>query len=163
PASAELLQAARAAADRTGAILVFDEVMTSRLGHGGLQAVMGVTPDLTTFGKYLGGGLSFGALGGRADLMDRFDPSREAFLPHSGTFNNNVLMMAGALAGITKVISAEAIARVNALGDRLRERLEAAAAQADVPLRVTGYGSLLGLHFQAERPDHPGSARTPAG
>lgn len=163
PATAEFLRAARAAADRTGAVLIFDEVMSSRLGYGGLQAEMGVTPDLTTFGKYLGGGLSFGALGGRADLMDRFDPSREDFLPHSGTFNNNVLMMAAALAGISHVLTREAIARVNALGDLLRTRLEAAAARAGVPLCVTGYGSLLGLHYQTERPNHPGAARTPVG
>ena len=68
--------------------------MTSRLSTGGLQQVLGITPDLTTLGKYLGGGLAFGAFGGRADLMQRFDPSRADALPHAGTFNNAVLTMA---------------------------------------------------------------------
>jgi glutamate-1-semialdehyde 2,1-aminomutase len=57
-----------------GALLIFDEVMTSRLAPGGLQAVYGVAPDMTTLGKYVGGGLSFGAFGGSAEVMRRFDP-----------------------------------------------------------------------------------------
>ena len=65
----------------TASLLVFDEVMTSRLSPGGLQQAIGVTPDLTTLGKYLGGGLTFGAFGGRADLMARFDPTRADALP----------------------------------------------------------------------------------
>ena len=71
------LRALRAATERVGALLIFDEVMTSRLAPGGLQSVHGVKPDLTTFGKYIGGGMSFGAFGGRADIIDMFDPRRE--------------------------------------------------------------------------------------
>ncbi len=153
------LQAARQAADETGALLIFDEVMTSRLDYGGLQGATGVTPDLTTFGKYLGGGLSFGALGGRQHLMARFDPGHAEPLPHSGTFNNNVLMMAAALAGITEVLTREAIDRTNALGDRLRGRLEAIALKTGLPLQVTGRGSMLGLHFQPRRPTHAAEVR----
>jgi glutamate-1-semialdehyde 2,1-aminomutase len=88
PGEAEFLQAVRQATAAHGILLVFDEVMTSRLSTGGLQQVLGITPDLTTFGKYLGGGLAFGAFGGRADLMSRFDPSRADAIPHGGTFNN---------------------------------------------------------------------------
>jgi glutamate-1-semialdehyde 2,1-aminomutase len=163
PADREFLQAARQAADETGAVLVFDEVMTSRLAYGGLQSAVGVTPDITTFGKYLGGGLSFGAIGGKAAFMGRFDPAHERPLPHSGTFNNNVLMMAGALAGLRHVLTREAIARVNALGDRLREGLEEAGRKIGIPLCVTGRGSMLTLHFQSDRPTHAGAVRTPAG
>ena len=76
-----------------GAVLIFDEVMTSRLAVGGAQALLGITPDMTTLGKYLGGGLSFGAFGGRADLMATFDPARGG-LSHAGTFNNNAFTMA---------------------------------------------------------------------
>src|SRR3546814_20607193 len=76
PARAEVVAAVRAATAKHGVVLVFDEVMSSRLAPGGFQSVLGVTPDMMTMGKYLGGGLSFGAFGGRRDLMERFDTSR---------------------------------------------------------------------------------------
>ncbi len=85
------------------ALLILDEVMTSRLATGGLQAALGIKPDLTTLGKYLGGGLGFGAFGGRADVMAMFDPREKGSLRHAGTFNNNTLTMAAGLAGITQV------------------------------------------------------------
>ena len=77
--------------------------MTSRLALGGRQAQLGITPDLTTLGKYFGGGLSFGAFGGRRELMERFDPRRADALGHAGTFNNNVLTMAAGLAGLREL------------------------------------------------------------
>src|SRR4029077_9564788 len=128
-------------------LLVFDEVMTSRLSTGGLQQVVGVTPDLTTLGKYLGGGFAFGAFGGRADLMRRFDPSRPEALPHAGTFNNAVLTMAAGAAGLTQVYTAREVERLNALGDRLRDRLNAFASEHELEFCATGYGSMVGLHF----------------
>jgi len=79
--------------------LIFDEVMTSRLSPGGLQKKLGVIPDMTTLGKYIGGGMSFGAFGGRRDIMELFDPTKPDSLPHAGTFNNNVLTMAAGVAG----------------------------------------------------------------
>src|SRR5581483_11941565 len=100
PAEPAFLRALRTATEAHGVLLVFDEVMTSRLAAGGMQAVLGIRPDLTTFGKYLGGGLAFGAFGGRSDLMSRFDPSRPDALPHAGTFNNAVLTMAAGAAGL---------------------------------------------------------------
>ena len=84
PASSAFLEALRQAASRHGAILIFDEVMTSRLSAGGLQAKLDIVPDLTTLGKYIGGGMSFGALGGRADLMANFDSGRPGSWAHSG-------------------------------------------------------------------------------
>ena len=128
PGERAFLQALRDATAAHGVLLVFDEVMTSRLSTGGLQAALGITPDLTTLGKYLGGGLAFGAFGGRADLMSRFDPSRPDALPHAGTFNNAVLTMAAGAAGLTRVYTAEEVERLNGLGDRLRDRLNAFAA-----------------------------------
>jgi glutamate-1-semialdehyde 2,1-aminomutase len=142
PGEEGFLSSLREAATEHGALLVFDEVMTSRLSTGGMQQVLGITPDLTTFGKYLGGGLAFGAFGGRADLMSRFDPSREHALPHAGTFNNAVLTMAAGAAGL-ELYDAQAVARVNGLGDRLRDRLNA----IDAEISATGYGSLVGIHF----------------
>ncbi len=147
PGEPDFLRALRDATAAHDVLLVFDEVMTSRLATGGLQQVVGVTPDLTTFGKYLGGGLAFGAFGGRADLMRRFDPSRAAALPHGGTFNNAVLTMAAGAAGLTQVYTAAEVARLNALGDSLRDRLNGFAAEHDLEFCATGYGSMVGLHF----------------
>ena len=89
PATADFLTMLRVETTRVGALLILDEVMTSRLSPGGLQAVRGIKPDLTTLGKYIGGGMSFGAFGGRADLIDRFDPRRADALPHAGTFKKS--------------------------------------------------------------------------
>jgi glutamate-1-semialdehyde 2,1-aminomutase len=146
PGERAFLETLREATAANDVVLVFDEVMTSRLSTGGLQQALGITPDLTTFGKYLGGGLAFGAFGGRTELMGRFDPSRADALPHAGTFNNAVLTMAAGAAGLGIYTQAE-VARLNALGDRLRDRLNAFAAANDVELTATGYGSLVGLHF----------------
>jgi glutamate-1-semialdehyde 2,1-aminomutase len=148
PGERPFLEALRVATAEHGVLLVFDEVMTSRLSTGGLQEVLGIAPDLTTFGKYLGGGLAFGAFGGRADLMQRFDPSRPDALPHAGTFNNAVLTMAAGAAGLAVYTQAE-VDRLNGLGDRLRDRLNAFAAANDVGFTATGYGSLVALHFAA--------------
>jgi glutamate-1-semialdehyde 2,1-aminomutase len=147
PGAPAFLRALRDATAAAGVLLVFDEVMTSRLSTGGMQQVLGIVPDLTTFGKYLGGGLAFGAFGGRADLMGRFDPSRPGALPHAGTFNNAVLTMAAGVAGLTQVYTESEVARLNALGDRLRDRLNAFAAEGDLEFCASGYGSLVGLHF----------------
>jgi glutamate-1-semialdehyde 2,1-aminomutase len=148
PGEPAFLEALRAATAEHGVLLVFDEVMTSRLSTGGLQQVLGIAPDLTTFGKYLGGGLAFGAFGGRRDLMQRFDPSRADALPHAGTFNNAVLTMAAGAAGLGVYTPAE-VERLNGLGDRLRNRLNAFAAANAAAFTSTGYGSLVGLHFTA--------------
>jgi glutamate-1-semialdehyde 2,1-aminomutase len=146
-ATVEFLQALRAACTKHGIVLIFDEVMTSRLSPGGLQLRTGVTPDMTTFGKYLGGGASFGAFGGRAELMVRFDPSRPDAVSHAGTFNNNVVSMAAGLAGLRELYTPVAAERLNAAGDRLRENLNALAARHDAPLQLLGVGSIMAVHF----------------
>src|SRR4051794_18117321 len=147
PGEPAFLQRLRDVTAEREALLVFDEVMTSRLAPGGMQEVLGIHADLTTFGKYLGGGLAFGAFGGRADLMVRFDPSREHAFQHAGTFNNAVLTMAAGVVGLTEVYTPDEVARLNALGDRLRARLNGVGDW----LRVTGYGSMIGLHTDEER------------
>jgi glutamate-1-semialdehyde 2,1-aminomutase len=147
PGERTFLAALREATAAHDVVLVFDEVMTSRLSTGGLQLALGVRPDLTTLGKYIGGGFAFGAFGGRADLMGRFDPSRSHALPHAGTFNNAVVTMAAGAAGLTQVYSAAEVERLNSLGDRLRERLNAFARDAGLAFLTTGYGSMVGLHF----------------
>ncbi len=131
---------------RVGALLILDEVMTSRLAPGGLQSVAGVKPDLTTLGKYIGGGMSFGAFGGRAEIMDLFDPRRPDALPHAGTFNNNILTMTAGLAGLTDVYTPEAARQLNSRGENLRERLNALCRAAKAKLQFTGLGSMLAVH-----------------
>jgi glutamate-1-semialdehyde 2,1-aminomutase len=146
PGRPEFLRALRHGASDSGALLIFDEVMTSRLSPGGLQQALGIEPDLTTLGKYLGGGLSFGAFGGRQDVMEQFDPRRPDALPHAGTFNNNVLSMAAGLAGLTRVFTPAAADRLNARGDALRSRLNVACQERGVQFQFTGIGSMMCAH-----------------
>ena len=147
PGDPTFLRALREATTAHGVLLVFDEVMTARLSRGGMQELHAIDPDLTTLAKFVGGGLSFGAIGGRGDLMRRFDPSRPDALQHGGTFNNDVLTMAAGAAGLTQVLTDEEISRLNTLGARLRDRLNAFSAERELAFCATGYGSLVGLHF----------------
>lgn len=133
-----------AAAHEAGALFIADEVMTSRLSPSGACAMMGITPDLMTLGKYLGGGASFGAFGGRADLMARFDPASVGALPHAGTFNNNALSMSAGLAGLCEVLDAATLIDLNCRGDRLRDALNEVIAKYG--WCATGVGSMIGLH-----------------
>jgi glutamate-1-semialdehyde 2,1-aminomutase len=149
PGEQEFLTVLRAATSDVGALLIFDEVMTSRTGAGGMQARLAITPDLTTLGKYIGGGSSFGAFGGRFDVMAQFDPSRPGALPHAGTFNNNVASMAAGHAGLTKVYPAEVAEWHTARGDELRRQLCRVFQAVAAPFQATGVGSLLALHATA--------------
>jgi len=147
PASDEFLRMLREETRQAGSLLVFDEVMTSRLSPSGLHGALGIVPDLVTLGKYLGGGLSFGAFGGAARIMERFDPARPDALAHAGTFNNNVLTMAAGMAGLTKVLTPERSLAFNAGGDALRERMNAAIAKRGLRVHVSGRGSMMNVHF----------------
>jgi glutamate-1-semialdehyde 2,1-aminomutase len=146
PGDPEFLSGLRETTRQAGALLIFDEVMTSRTGSGGLQARLGILPDLTTLGKYIGGGASFGAFGGRADVMGLFDPGRPGALPHAGTFNNNVISMAAGHVGLTEVYTPETAEWHTARGDRLRAELARTFRDAGAPFQVTGVGSLLAVH-----------------
>jgi len=138
-----------------GALLLFDEVMTSRHSAGGLQKLRGITPDLTTLGKYMAGGMSFGAFGGRGDVMDLFDAHRPAALVHSGTFNNNVMSMAGGMVAMGDIFDAAAADALFARGEQLRSRLNGICEQRAVDMHFSGLGSMLQPHFRPgpiERP-----------
>jgi glutamate-1-semialdehyde 2,1-aminomutase len=149
PATREFLAALRTLASDSGAILIFDEVMTSRLAPGGLQQVHGITPDMTTLGKYVGGGMSFGAFGGRGDLMAWFDPRRKDGFQHAGTFNNNVLTMNAGYVGLTEVYTPARAVALNRFGDGLRERLNAIVRRHGLAMQFTGIGSMIGVHMTA--------------
>ncbi|HEY1301798.1 MAG TPA: aspartate aminotransferase family protein [Stellaceae bacterium] len=151
PAERDFLAGLRRLADETGALLIFDEVMTSRLAPGGLQEAHGILPDLTTLGKYIGGGMSFGAFGGRTDIMARFDPRRGDAFQHAGTFNNNVLTMNAGFVGLTEIYTPERARALNDWGDRLRARLNATVARHELKMQFTGIGSMMSVHM-TDRP-----------
>ena len=130
-----------------GVILIFDEVMTSRLGPGGYQGVCGVAPDMMSLGKYVGGGLTFGAFGGKAAIMEHFDPSKPGHLSHAGTFNNNVLTMAAAIVGLRDIYTLEKAIAMNEAGNALRTRLNGTLAKHGIAGQITGYGSMMMLHL----------------
>jgi len=159
PADGAFLRALREASRDTGALLIFDEVMTSRQTAGGLQGYHHVTPDLATFGKYLGGGLTFGAFGGRADIMDRFDPGRPDAWAHAGTFNNNILTMTAGYVGLSEIYTPQAADAFFDRGNAFRESLAAAVAAIDIPVRITGLGSMMAFHFAHQAPTAPGGTR----
>ncbi|WPZ34859.1 aminotransferase class III-fold pyridoxal phosphate-dependent enzyme [Thalassobaculum sp. OXR-137] len=158
PGSEAFLKALRSATQETGALLIFDEVMTSRLSPTGLHGLLGITPDLISLGKYLGGGLSFGAFGGRADILAKFDPRQPGAWPHAGTFNNNVFTMSAGLAGLTHVYTPERAISLNADGDAMRARLQKAIEDRGLPLAMTGRGSMMALHAGRTAPTSPPEA-----
>ena len=146
-ADREFLAMLRDESKRHGFVLIFDEVMTSRLAPGGLQSKLGITPDMTSFGKYLGGGMSFGAFGGADWIMRRFDPTVDGSFVHSGTYNNNTLTMAAGVAGLRDVYTPEACADLNFRGDRLRERTNVVFHRHGVAMQMLGQGSLNVIHM----------------
>ena len=132
-----------------GIVLIFDEVISFRVGPGGAQGKYGGDPDLTAFGKIMGGGLPVGAVGGRAAIMALLDPTRGTpAVASGGTFSANPLTMAAGLAAMTRM-TPEAYARLDALGERLRTRATAAFAAAGVPGQLTGDGSLFRILLTA--------------
>jgi len=150
PADREFLAGLRAEAARHGIVFILDEVQSFRLSRGGAQALFGIRPDLTTFGKIIGGGFPVGAFGGRRDIMGLFDASSGAArIPHAGTFNGNPITMAAGIATLEQ-LTESAFAWLNGSGDRLRERLRKLGAKHGVPMQVTGIGSMFKIHFSAE-------------
>ncbi len=147
PATAEYLEMLRRVTQDNGMLLVFDEVISFRLGYGGAQVELGVTPDLTTLAKIIGGGFPIGAVAGKEDVMAVFDPRQgKPLAPHGGTFNANpISMVAGAAA--MELMTPEEFERLNTLGARARKGIAKAFADAGIEGQVTGDGSLLRLHM----------------
>lgn len=149
PATPVFLQTLRRLCTEANALLMIDEVMTSRLAPHGLAARHGIVADMTTLGKYIGGGMPFGAFGGRKDIMALFDP-RHGALAHSGTFNNNVVTMAAGLAGLTRLYPPAAAGALAERGEAMRERLNSLCSAAGVAMQFTGVGSVMNSHFTAD-------------
>ncbi len=148
----------RAECNRVGALLIFDEVITGfRLGWGGAQEAFGITPDLTCFGKVIGGGLNVGAFGGRADLMDHLAPLGPVY--QAGTLSGNPLATAAGLAALG-LCDHDAYAWLIGQAERLAAGFRGALDAAGIPAVVTTAGPLLGLHLGSTAPTTYAEART---
>ncbi len=159
PADIEFAQTVFAEARKVGAVVVADEVMTSRHGAHGMFDLLGLKADITTFGKYIGGGFSFGAFGGRADLLDQFDTSPEANrdrpISHAGTFNNNISSMTAGCVVLGDVFTVDDAIAHTARGEDFRKSVAAVLARHKLPVSVSGFGSMMSLHALAQVPQTP--------
>jgi glutamate-1-semialdehyde 2,1-aminomutase len=136
-----------------GALLIFDEVMTGfRLAKGGAQERFGITPDLSTFGKVIGGGLPVGAFGGRAEIMDYLAPLGPVY--QAGTLSGNPLAMAAGIANLQELLAGNAYEQLEQLGAQLEAGMKDAAAQARVPMQFNRYGSMFCGYFTPEPVHH---------
>lgn len=150
PASPEFIAMLEDFTTSSGALLIVDEVISFRMARGGAQEMLGVKPDLTTFGKIIGGGMPIGAVAGRADVMEVFDSTQgKPQVPQSGTFTAHPLTMAAGREMMT-VYDGEEIDRLNALGNTTRAQLREALAQSGIGGQVTGESSLFLISFTDE-------------
>jgi glutamate-1-semialdehyde 2,1-aminomutase len=146
PADREFLHAAQDLARQYGALFIADEVMTFRLEYGGVQQGYGISPDLTTFAKIIGGGFPVGAFGGRTEVMSLFDARNPNAVYQSGTFNGNAITTVAGIAAMN-LFPHDEVARINALGDQLRIGIAQALHSRGLPGVTTGYGSMIGVHL----------------
>ena len=146
------LQHLRALCTQHGALLILDEVMTGfRVALGGAQAHYGIAPDLTTFGKIIGGGMPVGAYGGRRELMEQISPAGPIY--QAGTLSGNPVAMAAGLAMLELIQAPGFHDRLAGATAKLCEGMEAAAREAGVPLTTTRVGAMFGLFFTDQRVD----------
>lgn len=152
PASNDYIEAIYKWTRENNALMCFDEVVTLRVNYCGAQERYSVRPDLTALGKMIGGGFPVGALAGRTDVMEVFDPRKQRKrFPHSGTFSANpVSMTAGQIA--MKLFDQEAVFKLNALTQRAIKQIEEAIKIADVPISLTGAGSMFRIHLKEKAP-----------
>jgi len=143
---ARFLKRLRELTAEQGTVLIFDEVVTGfRVGSGGAQGVFGIRPDLTTFGKIIGGGLPIGAVGGRRALMQRLAPVGDVY--HGGTFAGHPLSMAAGIATLKELRAHPPYAALERLAQRLTDGLVRFARQSGVPIQVNRFGSMLTVFF----------------
>ena len=150
--TAAFLQTMRAVCTQHGAVLIFDEVMTGfRVALGGAQALYGITPDLSTFGKVIGGGMPMGAFGGRRDIMEMLAPLGPVY--QAGTLSGNPVAVAAGLTTLNLVRAEGFHARLGATTTRLMQGLTEAAARHGVAFSAQSVGGMFGLYFRASVPN----------
>jgi len=136
----------RAACTREGALLIFDEVMTGfRLAKGGVQEIENISPDLTTLGKIIGGGLPVGAFGGRAEIMDLVAPLGPVY--QAGTLSGNPLALAAGIASLRLLEETDPYARLERMGSQVRDAVLSAARTRGIPIQVPQAGSMFSVFF----------------
>ena len=151
----KFLQMLRRMTKEVGAMLIFDEVKTARLGPAGTQGMLGIDPDLTTLGKFIGGGLPTGAFGGSAEVMAHYNPRQNGSLAHAGTFNNNVCSMAAGCAALSKIYTPQRAAEFLEWSEAFRLSLNDMFASKAVPMYANGMGSMIAIHFSSEPTKKP--------
>jgi glutamate-1-semialdehyde 2,1-aminomutase len=161
PGTHDFLSMLREETRRHGVVLIFDEVGSSRLAPGGIQGLLGVVPDMTTLGKFWGGGFNFGAFGGSREIMRHFDLRGGGVLSQGGTFNNNIVTMAAGLTGARDIYTPEACVKLNKLGDGLREAINALGVSRGITLQATGSGAMMNTHWHRGHINHPGDVAPP--
>lgn len=147
------LKGLRKLADKHNVLLIFDEIQTFRMDVGGAQSYYGVTPDLTTVAKIIGGGFPVGAFGGRADVMDVMDPHNDKYVNHGGTFSGNNVTVAAGIAAMN-LFDKDAIAYLEMLSKRLEEGLLEAIHAFRFKGSVTRAGSMLHFHLSEQAPEN---------
>ena len=152
PATNAFIEAVYKWTRKNNALMVFDEVVTYRVNYSGAQESYSVKPDLTAMGKMIGGGFPIGALAGRAEIMEVLDPRGKILRhPHSGTFSANpISTTAGRVA--MELFDKDAVLKLNALTQVAINQIEESIKIADVPLSITGDGSMFRLHLQENKP-----------
>jgi glutamate-1-semialdehyde 2,1-aminomutase len=143
-----------------GIVLILDEVVTSRMSGGGMQQRLGIRPDMTTIGKYFGGGFAFGAFGGREDIMAVWDLTRGG-VGHAGTFNNNPVSLAAGLTGLRDVFTPDVADALFERGERLAQSIVETGRRHGLPLHCLGAGSVRTLQLQHAPIRGPRDLRTP--
>jgi glutamate-1-semialdehyde 2,1-aminomutase len=147
PGTTEFLEGLRRITDELGILLIFDEVIAFRIAYGGAQDYYGIAPDLTCFGKVIGGGMPVGAFGGRDDIMAMWDPSDGgSTVQHAGTFNGNPMTASAGVATLES-LTPDRYKYLETLGESMRTKLRALFAELEVPMGVTGIASLFALQF----------------
>ncbi|QDU97319.1 glutamate-1-semialdehyde 2,1-aminomutase [Lignipirellula cremea] len=145
----DFLAALRRLTTEHGALLIYDEVMTGfRVAHGGAQSLQKITPDLTTLGKIVGGGMPIGAVAGKAEIMDHILPAGKVF--QAGTLSGNPIATASGIATLQLLRDDPPYEKLEALGARLARGLQAAAAEAEVPHTMHRVGSMMTLFFNPD-------------
>ncbi len=150
PGTREFLKMLRKETRNVGALLIFDEVKTARLGPAGIQGLKRIKPDLTTLGKFIGGGLPTGAFGGNAKIMNRYNPKKAKAWNHAGTFNNNVCSMAAGAAGIGEIYTQQRARDFLSWSEGFRLALNEMFADREMPMHCNGLGSIFAIHFSTE-------------
>ncbi|MGI9249396.1 MAG: aminotransferase class III-fold pyridoxal phosphate-dependent enzyme, partial [Woeseiaceae bacterium] len=151
----QFLNMLRRMSREVGALLIFDEVKTARLGPAGTQGMLDFDPDITTLGKFIGGGLPTGAFGGSAEVMAHYNPKLDGNLAHAGTFNNNVCSMAAGCAAMREIYTPQRATEFLDWSETFRLSLNEMFAAKAVPMYANGMGSMIAIHFSSKPTKKP--------